>query len=108
MLQEIVELRRRGDRDGYRSPDCGAHLGGGGGVSDTDEVRLARRPDGGLRQGTAQRACDGAVGVLGHDDRLTDDEAVRQLHPEHEVGAIRLRTIVDEDGRRKATADPLA
>ena len=73
-------------------------------------MRSGRRgdPPGRLRQGVAQRACDGALSVLGHGDRLTDDEGVRQLHPEHEVGAVGLRTIVNDEGRRKATADPLA
>ena len=55
-----------------RCPDCGADVLASADIKgeaqrqlpfDAFKVGLARRPDGGLRQGTAQRACDGAVGV---------------------------------------------
>ena len=98
VIEECIELRRRGDRDGYGSRNLGAHLGGGGGVGYADDVRLPRRSDRGLRHGAAQRACNGALRVFGHDDCLTDDDAVRQLHPEHDLGAAGLRAIADEEG----------
>jgi len=108
VIEKLFQLGRRRDVDGYRPGDFGPHLVGGGGVGDADDVGAARRPDERLRQGAAQRARDGAVGIPGHDRRLTDDEPVGQLHPEHDVGAAGFFAIVDEEGRREAAADPLA
>ena len=98
VIEECIELRRRGDPDGYRSRNLGADLGGGNDVGDADDVRLPRRSDRGLRHGAAQRACNGAFRVFGHDECLTDDDAVRQFHPEHDLGAAGFRAIVDEEG----------
>ena len=73
-------------------------------------MRLGCRgePTSGCVRGAAQRACDCAVGVRGHDRRLTDDEPVGQLQPEHDVGAAGLFAVVGEEGRRQAAPDPLA
>ena len=108
VLEKLFQLGRGRDIDGYRLGDFGTYLGGGGGVGDADEVGPARRADQRLGHGFAQRTCDRAGGVLGHDDRLPDDEPLRQLHPEHDVGTVGLFAIVDEEGGREATADPLA
>ena len=100
VIEERIELRRRGDRNGYGSCNLGAHLGGGRGVGDADDVRLPRRSDRGRRHGAAQHACNGAFRVFGQDECLTDNDAVRQFHPEHDLGADGFRaTIGDEEWR---------
>ena len=108
LIDKRFQFGRRREVDRYRPGDFRAYLDGGGGVGDADEVGPARRADQGLGQGAAQGPRDRAPGVLGHDGRLADDEPLGQLHPEHDVGTVGLFAVVDEEGRREATADPLA
>ena len=61
---QVVELRRRGDRDGDGALDRCAHRGGDDGVRDADGVGAARCTGRGLRQRFAKHAPDGAVDVL--------------------------------------------
>ena len=67
-----------------------------------------RRAEQRLRQGGAQSERDGPGRLVGQDDRLSDDEPVGQLDPEHDVGTAGLFAMVDEEGRLEAAADPLA
>ena len=109
VLQKLIEHRRRCDGDGCRVADFGPYLvGGGGGVGHADQVRPARRPDQRLRHGAAQRQRDRAFGVVGRDDRLTDEEPVGKLHPDHDEGAVGLVSTVDDEWRREAPTNPLA
>ena len=39
---------------------------------------------------------------------MADNVVVRQLHPDHEFGAVRLVTIMNEHRRRETATDPLA
>ncbi len=106
--EQCIELRRRRNRDGYRLADLRAHRGSGSRVGDADDVGLARRTGRRLRQGVAQPARDGALPVFGHDERLTDDQALRQLQPDHQVWPVGLFPIVDVERGREPAADPLA
>ena len=106
-LYNGVELRGRrdDDRDGVR--DRGPHLGRKRMVGHADHVGPVFRTGQGPVQRGEQRPGDGALGILGSDCILADDEAGRRRQPDHQLRPVGLLAIVDEDRGRQPPPDPL-
>ena len=106
-LYNGVELRGRrdDDRDGVR--DRGPHLGRKRMIGHADHVGPVFRTGQGPVQRGEQHPGDGALGILGSDRILADDEAGRRRQPDHQLRPVGLLAIVEEDRGRQPPPDPL-
>ena len=106
-LEQLVELGGRRDGDGDGSGDLGAHFVGEVVVGDADGVWLSGSTDGGVDDRVSQGARDDAVVVTGGENRLANDQVVRQFHPDDDVRAVGFVAVLHDEGSGEATADPL-
>jgi hypothetical protein len=76
-------------------------------VGDADGVWLSGSTDGGVDDSVSQGARDDAVVVTGGENRLANDQVVRQFHPDDDVRAVGFVAVLHDEGSGEATADPL-